>query len=165
MDENEEMETVDLVGGPADWAGRTLQVPAVREEPGAYLVSDHTPERDPETEDADPRAVYEPREGCPAHEWHFKGWLPPAAGDPRPEDYLAAYWRPRLEPLVGTRQEVTLFTVPHRVPDMTCFVGRVEHVSPTVVVIAHPDMTTDTVRLADVRQAWLPRAAGPAPTG
>jgi hypothetical protein len=85
----EEMD-VRFVGGPHDWAGKTLRMPVGDDEPGAYLISMCTPDRDEETEDIDPRAVYTPDEP-PADQsvWHFRGWFPPALGDPPPEDYLS----------------------------------------------------------------------------
>src|SRR5690606_7729477 len=52
-----------LLGGPPDWHGKILSMPASvteRESAGAHLVSAHTPHRDPEVEDIDPRAVYGP---------------------------------------------------------------------------------------------------------
>lgn len=79
---------VRLVGGPPDWAGRTMRFPA-SPDPGAFLISDHTPTgRDPDTEDIDPRAVYLPDEDGDPAVWHFRGWFPASASDPPPEAYL-----------------------------------------------------------------------------
>ncbi|MBB6001340.1 hypothetical protein HNR25_005171 [Streptomonospora salina] len=87
MDEREM--DVRLVGGPADWRGRTVRmpVPADPEEVGAYLISEDTPER-PADEDTDPRAVYEPEPGGDPCEWHFRGWMPSSPSDPPPGWYL-----------------------------------------------------------------------------
>ncbi|WP_017596437.1 hypothetical protein [Nocardiopsis potens] len=76
--EHTEVEVV-LLGGPPDWHGRTLSMPAsaaVRESAGAHLISDHTPHRTME-EDTDPRAVYDPDPApAPQRVWWFRGWLP-----------------------------------------------------------------------------------------
>ncbi|TNY34547.1 hypothetical protein [Thermomonospora catenispora] len=85
-------ETVDvrLVGGPPDWAGKTLTYPRSVvydrpiEEAGAYLISAHPPERGPD-EDPAPRAVYAPNNDRTT--WHFWGWFPASPSDPPPEAY------------------------------------------------------------------------------
>lgn len=81
----EDTVTVRLVGGPADWAGKTLALPRGQvldrplEEVGAYLTSDCTPERG-EDEDVDPRAIYEPEDDATV--WTFRGWFPSSPSDP-----------------------------------------------------------------------------------
>ncbi|WP_019635048.1 hypothetical protein [Actinomadura atramentaria] len=75
--------TVTLVGGPADWRGRELEMPrgdvygCPREDVGAYLVTAHPPERG-EGHDPDPRADYSPAldESSPRTVWQFWGWVP-----------------------------------------------------------------------------------------
>lgn len=111
-----------LLGGPPDWHGRTLPMPAsaaVRESAGAYLISDHTPHRDPDTEDTDPRAVYDP-DPAPAdvRVWWFRGWFPastvraewtrPSPADRRPvEAALDGHGAPESWTLPdGTRWDV-----------------------------------------------------------
>ncbi len=82
---------VELVGGPDDWRGRTVQMPVdldrPREEIGAYLISAHTPPRG-EEEDVDPRAIYEPDpEPADPLRWIFRGWIPASPADPPPGWY------------------------------------------------------------------------------
>lgn len=84
--------TVTLVGGPADWAGKTLQMPRQdvhgrpRDEVGAYLISAATPERGPD-EDWAPRAVYGPDDDGDPATWTFHGWFPASPSDPPPASY------------------------------------------------------------------------------
>ncbi|NYI99283.1 hypothetical protein HNR12_005637 [Streptomonospora nanhaiensis] len=85
---------VRLVGGPPDWAGSTLTYPrndvyGPGAEPGALLISAHTPPRS-DDQDTAPRAVYAPVEGGDPAVWGFVGWYPPADTDPTPADYLRA---------------------------------------------------------------------------
>ncbi|WP_131739584.1 hypothetical protein [Actinomadura roseirufa] len=88
-----EMVEVRLVGGPADWAGRTLQVPRSqvygcrREQVGASLVSAYTPPRD-SGEGPDVRALYEPDrdEAADVATWRFRGWSPRAVPGLLPAD-------------------------------------------------------------------------------
>ena len=75
--------TVTLVGGPADWRGRTHLVTG--RGTGTHLISSCTPHRE-DWEDTDPRAVYTPRDGEP-NQWDFQGWFPASAHDPDPEAY------------------------------------------------------------------------------
>lgn len=75
--------TVTLVGGPADWRGRTHLVTG--RGTGTHLISSCTPHRE-DWEDTDPRAVYTPRDGNPS-KWDFRGWFPASASDPAPEAY------------------------------------------------------------------------------
>lgn len=75
--------TVTLVGGPADWRGRTHLVTGPGT--GTHLISSCTPHRE-DWEDPAPRAVYTPRDGEPS-EWEFVGWFPASQHDPAPADY------------------------------------------------------------------------------
>ena len=83
---------VQLVGGPPDWRGRTLRLRVDPADPatlGAYLISRHTPVRDPD-EDTAPRAIYEPADdGSDPLTWYFQGWFPSSPSDPDPAAYLA----------------------------------------------------------------------------
>ncbi|MBV2367124.1 hypothetical protein [Streptomonospora nanhaiensis] len=95
MDEQQTEMSVLLVGGPADWSGRRVQmpVPADPADAGAYLISSHTPDRgdgQDEAVDIDPRAVYTPDDHGDLAVWHFRGWFPADPRDPAPEDYLAS---------------------------------------------------------------------------
>lgn len=80
--------TVTLVGGPADWRGRTLPYgpdTLAADEPGAYLISDYPPHRE-DWEDTSPRAVYTADEDSP-RVWRFRGWFPASVHDPDPSAY------------------------------------------------------------------------------
>ncbi|MFC9941360.1 hypothetical protein [Nocardiopsis alba] len=76
---------VRLIGGPADWSGKTLthmtvdELAGPRESLGSYLISSHVPADHP---DLGARAVYEPNgERWPADLWFFRGWAPAGPED------------------------------------------------------------------------------------
>ena len=79
---------VTLVGGPPDWAGKTLTLHAdANLEVGAALISSYPPPRD-EWEDPAPRAIYDPDPDEPTV-WRFRGWFPASPTDPDPGSYGA----------------------------------------------------------------------------
>ena len=73
--------TVTLVGGPPDWAGKTLTYPAGTDlEAAAAVISAYQPPRRP-WEDPAPRAIYDPDPDGPVTTWYFRGWFPAGVDD------------------------------------------------------------------------------------
>lgn len=151
--------TVRLVGGPPDWAGKT--VAAGPGSTGTMPISDCTPWRDVEDDPA-PRAVYEPDPDSPDSEWHFQGWFPATSYDPRPVDYLAL-----PHEVVGAALAAADLALPDSVAQQIT-VGLVDTITPVEELAATPreelvqELAGTIVRVADDHLRTVPPAAAAA---
>lgn len=152
--------TVRLVGGPPDWAGKT--VPAGPGSTGTMPISDCTPWRDVEDDPA-PRAVYEPDPDSPdSGEWHFQYWFPSTSYDPRPVDYLAL-----PHEVVAAALAAADLALPDSVAQQIT-VGLVDTITPVEELAATPreelvqELAGTIVRVADDHLRTVPPAAAAA---
>src|SRR5690606_36790237 len=140
--------TVRLVGGPPDWAEKT--VAAGPGSTGTMPISECTPWRDVEDYPT-PRAVYEPDPDQPnSGEWHFQYWFPSTSYDPRPVDYLAL-----PHEVVAAALAAAALSLPDSVPQQIT-VGLVDTITPVEELAATlrealvQELAGTIVRVADV---------------